>query len=113
MGSHLQILTIALIATIITLIGDMQLYNAARTSGNKALILLIIGSFLFGISAIVWYFAFKKLTFSGVVILYMFLSIIISVGIDTFKYKNTLGVEELFGIIMLLAGIWLLKGYMI
>ncbi len=109
---YIQSFFIALLATSVSLIGDIYINEATTLIGRKSVIYLILGVIIFGLSGLIWFFVFKKMNFSGVIILYMFLTVIIAVGIDIIKYQNIPDVKAWIGISLFFVGMWFLKGYL-
>ena len=112
MVTYLKSFLVALVATSVSLVGDVYINEAAHLAGRKSITYLLWGSFIFGLSGLLWYFVFKKLSFSGVVLLYLFLSAILAVGIDYVKYGNIPDVKAWIGLVLFCGAMWLLRDYM-
>lgn len=111
MFTYIQSFIIALVATSVSLIGDIYINEATTMVGRKSFLYLILGATIFGLSGIVWFFVFKKMNFSGVIMIYMFLTIIIAIGIDIVKYQNIPDMKACIGIGLLFISMWFLKNY--
>ncbi len=105
-------LLIALAATIVSIVGDVFINQATILSGPRATWSLIIGCIIFGSSGLLWFFVFKKLSFSGVVLLYLFLSVIVAVGVDYFRYGHVPDVRAWAGLGLFLLAMWMMRDYL-
>lgn len=112
MITYIKAFFVALVATSVSLVGDVYINEAAQMAGRKSVGYLLWGSFIFGLSGLLWYFVFKKLSFSGVVLLYLFLSAILAVGIDYVKYGNIPDIKAWIGLALFCGAMWLMRDYM-
>ncbi len=113
MISNIQTFVIAVLGTGLTMIGDVFINEATLSVGKKSSWQLALGCILFGLSGIFWFFVFKRLNFSGVVLLYLFLSVILAVAIDLVRYGNVPDIRAIIGLCLFVVALWLMRGYLL
>lgn len=85
------------IGSLVSLIGDVFLKKAA-TKNNFAF--LVLGIVIYSISSLVWFYLYKSNKFAIVTVVYSIITILLSVGIGFYYFKEKLSNIEIIGIVL-------------
>lgn len=69
------------------------------------------GAVVYSLTAFVWYFVLRNIKFSGANLLYSIFTILLSVGIGIFVFKESLGPMEIIGVAMAIGSIIILMRF--
>ncbi len=97
-----------LIISLGAIVADVFLKQAAETKNNW---LLGFGIVLYAVDAVLWYWVYKSVKFSTVGIVYSVFTILLTVLIGTFYFKEQIGIIELIGIVLGVISVVLLSRF--
>lgn len=104
----LTVICLSILLSIITVAGDIFIKNASLGKGFSGWKLLLLGAFLYGITALGWFFVFRGIKVSSVAVLYSVSTAILLVIAGIVYYRESVSYGEMVGIILGVCSIILL-----
>lgn len=86
--------------SIITVVGDFLIKRASFQSIFKSWGILLLGSLIYGLTGLGWFFVMKNIKLSTVGVLYSVCTVVFLTLVSVIYFKEKISVYEIIGIIM-------------
>ena len=108
MNSSLIALVIIVLLTVITTFADILIKNASIQNAFSGWPMLLIGSLIYGLTGIGWFFAMRKLKLSSLGAIFSISTILLLSLVSIFYFKEKISGIEIVGILMAIVSIGIL-----
>lgn len=99
------------LATATALVGDFVIKKASEANGKAVIPLIIAGVLIYGINAFAFYFSYKHVEFSSTAVYFSIGTLLTSVLLGAFYFKEQITTGEWVGIIFGILSIVILTKY--
>jgi drug/metabolite transporter (DMT)-like permease len=100
-----------IILSVITVAADVMIKQASLQSSFDGWRLLLLGSLIYGLTGMGWFFVMGKIKLSTIGVLYGVSCILLLTLVSVFYFKEKISGMEIFGIILAIASIIILSRF--
>jgi drug/metabolite transporter (DMT)-like permease len=87
-----------ILLTVVTVIADVMIKHASLQQAFSGWKLLLIGGVIYGLTALGWFFAMRKIKLSTLGVLYAVGCVVLLTLVSVFYFKEKISSFEIFGI---------------
>jgi drug/metabolite transporter (DMT)-like permease len=96
---------ILIVITGLTLLGDYFIKRASADSAGLTSGMFILGAFLYGSTAVGWFFLMRSHSLTAIAVLYSSSIILLLAALGFFVFKEQFGVREIAGLSLAIASV--------